>query len=83
MTGVTGESPQAAYLIRAEAVAKISSFRQLRVSTINVMSSVTPITFASDGGQQGRQSETAGMRVVICIRGMMRITSVHAGLASY
>ncbi len=44
---------RAAYLIRSEAVAKFSSFRQLRFSTIRSFSAVTCITSARDAGQQG------------------------------
>jgi hypothetical protein len=39
------------HLITAEAVAKFSSFRQLRVSTINTFSAVTRVTFGSDADQ--------------------------------
>jgi len=52
ITGVTAdEVPQAVYLVRSEAVAKFSSFRQGIVSTINKLSSVTPVTYRGDGGQ--------------------------------
>jgi len=43
---------QAAYLIRSEAVAKFSSFRQLRVSTITKFLAVTGVTFRRDAHQQ-------------------------------
>jgi hypothetical protein len=36
---------------KAEAVAKFSSFRQLRVSSFQRISAVTPVTPARDGGQ--------------------------------
>jgi len=56
ITAVTagGNRPvQAAYLIRSEAVAKFSSFRQLVFSTIRNSTAVTRITCASDAGQSG------------------------------
>ncbi|HTT17884.1 MAG TPA: hypothetical protein VMG82_03000 [Candidatus Sulfotelmatobacter sp.] len=53
ITGVTAdEVPQDAYLVRSEAVAKFSSFRQVIVSTINKFSSVTAVTYCGDGGHQ-------------------------------
>jgi len=42
---------QAAYLIRSEAVAKFSSFRQLRVSTINNFLAVMCVTSLRDSRQ--------------------------------
>jgi|SRR5271165_2251935 len=44
---------QAAYFIRSEAVAKFSSFRQLRFSTIRNFSAVMRVTAARDGRHQG------------------------------
>ena len=44
---------QAAYLIRSEAVAKFSSFRQLRVSTINNFLAVMRVTLLRDARQHG------------------------------
>jgi len=53
ITGVTadGNPAQAAHLIRSEAVAKFSSFRQLIVSTIKNYSAVTGVTVPRDGHQ--------------------------------
>jgi len=48
---VERRAPQAAYLIRSEAVAKFSSFRQLRVSTINNFLAVTAVTLLRDASQ--------------------------------
>ena len=45
------KKPQAAHLVRSETVAKFSSFRQLRVSTINKLSAVTAVTVRRDGNQ--------------------------------
>src|ERR1035438_4782763 len=71
---------QAAYLNRSEAVAKFSSFRQLRFSTIKESSAVTCITSARDAGQQSFQVRLGALRVVFCSSMVMRIASVtHVG----
>jgi hypothetical protein len=55
ITGVTADGNRtayrAAYLIRSEAVAKFSSFRQLVFSTMKNYSAVTFITFQRDADQ--------------------------------
>ena len=53
ITGVTADGNQLLNLIRSEAVAKFSSFRQLRFSTITNSSAVTCITSVRDASQQG------------------------------
>src|SRR6266496_3306836 len=52
---------QAAYLIRSEAVAKFSSFRQIRFSSIRSFSAVTVITSARDGSQQVFAASVCGL----------------------
>jgi hypothetical protein len=55
ITGVTadgiGPFYKLPYLIRSEAVAKFSRFRQLTFSTIQIFSAVTFITSPRDAGQ--------------------------------
>jgi len=80
MTCVTidaSERAQAAYLISSEAVAKFSSFRQLRVSTFNDLLAVTRVTSLSDAHQQLFASQSA-LRVVFHIKGMRQIASSPA-----
>jgi|ERR1700728_3793184 len=52
---------QAAYLLRAEAVAKLSSFRQLRFSSIRNYSAVIGVTVARDVGQQASATVGSGL----------------------
>jgi len=52
ITDVTGrEPPLLVTSSGTEAVVKFNSFRQLRVSTIRALSSVTPVTLPRDGRQ--------------------------------
>jgi hypothetical protein len=60
------ERAQAAYLIGSETVAKFSSFRQLRVSTINDFLAVTGVTFRRDGHQQASARSNDNWPAVRC-----------------
>jgi hypothetical protein len=51
ITDASNRAQQAANLIRSEAVAKFSSFRQLRVSTIQDFLAVMRVTSLRDAGQ--------------------------------
>jgi hypothetical protein len=51
ITDASNRAQQAANLIRSEAVAKFSSFRQLRVSTINNFLAVMGVTLLRDASQ--------------------------------